>query len=100
MPSPGLRRAALGEELAEVLPRVDLDVAAEPSQTTCGRATDAPGELVPAAVRGHDHQRPLLFPVIEDLVDPVARPGRGGVLRAEVVEDDDLEPARRGRRLA
>src|SRR5215831_3116385 len=95
----GLARYSGGVALAEVLPRVDVDLTGEPPQPARRRAAHPSRELAPLVVRRHDHEAALLLPLVDEVVDAVARPARP-VLRPEVVEHDDVVAARVRGRLA
>src|SRR5215467_11993020 len=88
-----------GCALAEVAAGVHVHLAGEATQAARSGTADPAGELAPLVIRRHDDEAPLLFPLVDEVVNPVARPARP-VLRAEVVEDDELIPARVRRRLA
>src|SRR6478609_3822574 len=97
---PGLRQALLGcRALAEVGAGVHVHFARETAQAARRRPAHAAGEFPPLVVRRHDHEPLLLLALVDEVVDAVARPARP-VLGAEVVEHDELVPARVRRRLA
>src|SRR4029079_16183702 len=85
--------------LAEVLASVHVDLAGEPAEPAGRGTADAAGQLAPRVVRRHDHEAALLLALVDEVVDPVARPARP-IFGAEVVEHDELVPARVRRRLA
>src|SRR5207253_1990662 len=88
-----------GFSLAVIGPGVHVDFARAAAQAARGGAADAGGQLPPLVVRRHDHEPPLLLALVDEVVDTVARPARP-VLGSKVVEDDEVVPARVGRRLA
>src|SRR5438067_1249843 len=87
-----------GVAFAVVLPGVHVNLARQSAQPACRGATDAARQLPPFVVRRHDHESPLLLPLVDEVVDPVARPARP-ILGSEVVEDDDVVPTWVRRRL-